>query len=90
MAGQPSLVADLGDAYPDCIEDLSPEMRFGVEAARDRFNLDRAAAIESYRRQLNESMADLFDAADFVMARPAPTSPLSPKARRRRRSPART
>jgi aspartyl-tRNA(Asn)/glutamyl-tRNA(Gln) amidotransferase subunit A len=72
MAGQPSLVADFGDAYPDCIEDLSAEMRFGVEAARDRFNLERAAAIESYRRQLNESMADLFESADFVMAAVSP------------------
>jgi Asp-tRNA(Asn)/Glu-tRNA(Gln) amidotransferase A subunit family amidase len=72
MAGQPSLVADFGDAYPDCVENLSAEMRFGVEAARDRFNLDRAAAIESYRRQLNESMADLFESADFVMAAASP------------------
>ena len=68
MAGQVAFVADLGDAYPDRIEDLSPEMRLGLNAARDRFDLDRAAAIESYRRQLNEAMADLFEAADFVMA----------------------
>jgi aspartyl-tRNA(Asn)/glutamyl-tRNA(Gln) amidotransferase subunit A len=39
----------------------------GLEAARERFNLERAAIIESYRRQLNEAMADLFEAADFVM-----------------------
>ncbi len=68
MAGQVGFVADLGAAYPDRIDDLSREMRFGLEAARERFNLDRAASIESYRRQLNEAMADLFEAADFVMA----------------------
>ena len=68
MAGQVGFVADLGAAYPDRIEDLSREMRFGLEAARERFNLERAASIESYRRQLNEAMADLFEAADFVMA----------------------
>jgi Asp-tRNA(Asn)/Glu-tRNA(Gln) amidotransferase A subunit family amidase len=67
MAGQVAFVADLGDAYPDRIEELSPEMRLGLEVARDRFSLDRAASIESYRRQLNEAMADLFEAADFVM-----------------------
>jgi len=67
MAGQVGFVTDLGDAYPDRIEDLSPEMRLGLEAARDRFNLDKAASIESYRRKLNEAMADLFEAADFVM-----------------------
>ena len=39
----------------------------GLESARERFTLERAAAIEAYRRQLNEAMADLFEAADFVM-----------------------
>jgi aspartyl-tRNA(Asn)/glutamyl-tRNA(Gln) amidotransferase subunit A len=67
MAGQVGFVADLGDAYPDRIPDLSSEMRLGLEAARDRFTLDRAASIESYRRTLNAAMADLFEAADFVM-----------------------
>ncbi len=67
MAGQVGFVTDLGDAYPDRIRDLSREMRAGLEAARDRFTLDRAASIESYRRKLNEAMADLFEAADFVM-----------------------
>ncbi len=67
MAGQVGFVTDLGDAYPDRIRDLSPEMRMGLEAARDRFTLERAASIESYRRKLNEAMADLFEAADFVM-----------------------
>ena len=72
MAGQVGFVVDLGDAYPDRIDELSGEMRFGLEAARERFNLERAASIESYRRQLNEAMADLFDAADFVMASSCP------------------
>jgi aspartyl-tRNA(Asn)/glutamyl-tRNA(Gln) amidotransferase subunit A len=67
MAGQPGFIVNLGAAYPDRIDELSPEMRMGLEAARERFNLERAAIIESYRRQLNEAMADLFEAADFVM-----------------------
>ncbi len=66
MANQPSFVADLGDAYPERLGELSREMRAGVEAARERYNLERAASIERYRRQLNEAMADLFDEADFV------------------------
>jgi len=66
MAGQPSFVADLGDAYPGRIEELSLEMRVGVETARQQFSLERAASIEGYRRRLNEAMADLFEQADFV------------------------
>jgi Asp-tRNA(Asn)/Glu-tRNA(Gln) amidotransferase A subunit family amidase len=66
MANQPAFVADLGDAYPDRLDGLSREMRAGLNAARERFTLERAASIERYRRQLNEAMADLFEQADFV------------------------
>lgn len=66
MANQASFIAGLGAAYPECVERLSPEMRAGLEAAKARFNLERAASIESWRRQLNEAMADLFEEADFV------------------------
>jgi len=68
LANQPSFVLDLGDAYPDDLDGLSPIMRFSVESARSRFTLDRAASIERYRRALNAAMADLFEEADFVMA----------------------
>jgi Asp-tRNA(Asn)/Glu-tRNA(Gln) amidotransferase A subunit family amidase len=68
LAGQVSFIAGLGDRYPDAIEELSTEMRFGVEAARKHFTVERAASIESWRRRLNEAMADLFEVADFVMA----------------------
>jgi Asp-tRNA(Asn)/Glu-tRNA(Gln) amidotransferase A subunit family amidase len=67
MAGQPSFVADLGSAYPERANELSTGMRKGLEAAMQRYTLEKAASIESYRRQLNEAMADLFTQADFVM-----------------------
>ncbi len=66
MANQPPMIADLGDAYPDCLPLLSPEIAAGIESARQRFDLERAASVERYRRQLNGAMADLFDDADFV------------------------
>jgi amidase len=39
----------------------------GLEGAKTRYSLEKAASIESYRRQLNEAMADLFAQVDFVM-----------------------
>ncbi len=66
MANQPPFVADLGDAYPDRIGELSTEIAAGLNSARERYTLERAASIEGYRRQLNGAMADLFDEADFV------------------------
>ncbi len=67
MAGQVGFIADLGAAYPSRVDELSPEMKMGLEAGLARYNLERAASIEVYRRQLNEAMADLFEAADFVI-----------------------
>jgi aspartyl-tRNA(Asn)/glutamyl-tRNA(Gln) amidotransferase subunit A len=67
VAGQVGFVADLGTAYPDRTDELSREMRAGLEGARQRYTLEKAASIESYRRRLNEAMADLFARADFVM-----------------------
>ena len=46
--------------------ELSPEIAAGLRGAQERYDLERAASIERYRRQLNEAMADLFDQADFV------------------------
>jgi Asp-tRNA(Asn)/Glu-tRNA(Gln) amidotransferase A subunit family amidase len=66
MANQPPFVADLGDAYPDRIDGLSREIAAGLRAAQERYDLERAASVERYRRRLNGAMADLFDQADFV------------------------
>jgi Asp-tRNA(Asn)/Glu-tRNA(Gln) amidotransferase A subunit family amidase len=66
MANQPPLVADLGDAYPDRIDELSREIAAGLQSARERYTLERAASIERYRRQLNGALADLFDQVDVV------------------------
>ncbi len=67
MANQPAFLADLGSAYPDRADEMSAMMRKGLEGAMKRYTLEKAASIESYRRQLNEAMADLFDQADFIM-----------------------
>jgi Asp-tRNA(Asn)/Glu-tRNA(Gln) amidotransferase A subunit family amidase len=66
MANQPPFVVDLGDAYPDRVDELSREIAAGLGSARERYTLERAASVERYRRQLNGAMADLFDQADFV------------------------
>ena len=67
LANQPSFLADLGNAYPERLGELSSIMRRGLESAVERYTLQRAASIELYRRDLNEAMADMFDRVDFVM-----------------------
>jgi aspartyl-tRNA(Asn)/glutamyl-tRNA(Gln) amidotransferase subunit A len=63
-----TLLADLGDLWPGCKEDLTPEIAFGLEFAGQVMNLQTAAASELARIAANEAMADVFDQVDFVIA----------------------
>jgi Asp-tRNA(Asn)/Glu-tRNA(Gln) amidotransferase A subunit family amidase len=63
-----TLLADLGDRWPDCKDDLTPEIAFGLEFAGHVMNLQSAAASELARIAANEAMAEVFDQVDFVIA----------------------
>lgn len=58
----------LGDRWPECAEDLTGAMRVGVQATVDHYNVDVAVRAENARIELNEAMATLFEATDFVFA----------------------
>ncbi|MBK9179068.1 MAG: amidase [Acidimicrobiales bacterium] len=68
LSGLVGVRASLGDRWPACADDLTPEMRFGVSFAEERFDLEAAAKVERRRTALNEAMADLFDEVDLVVA----------------------
>jgi Asp-tRNA(Asn)/Glu-tRNA(Gln) amidotransferase A subunit family amidase len=68
LAGLVGLNAELGDRYPACEDDLTPEIAFGMRIATEMYNLQQASKVESWRHTMNESMADLFDQVDFVLA----------------------
>ncbi|MCL4448431.1 MAG: amidase [Actinobacteria bacterium] len=67
-----SVLATLGDRYPACAQDLTPEMEFGLNIMWHSFNAKMAQEAESARRKLNEAMANLFDQVDFVAAAVSP------------------
>src|SRR4029078_8458894 len=58
----------LGDRYPDCENDLTAEIKFGLDIATSHVSLDAAAKVEGQRQQFNELMASLFEQVDFVLA----------------------
>ena len=68
LAGMAGLYADLADIYPACEEDLTMEIAFLLNVAWHEFSLRTAAAVETYRRRLNEAMASLFEQADVIVA----------------------
>jgi aspartyl-tRNA(Asn)/glutamyl-tRNA(Gln) amidotransferase subunit A len=68
LAGMVGLRHLLGDRYPACEADLTPEIQFGLNIATSMFSLEGAARVEGQRQQFNETMAALFEQVDFVMA----------------------
>jgi aspartyl-tRNA(Asn)/glutamyl-tRNA(Gln) amidotransferase subunit A len=68
LAGLVGVKAALGDRYPACAADLTPQIAFGLQLAGELYNLEQAANGEVWRHVMNEAMADLFDQVDFVLA----------------------
>jgi len=56
------------DLWPDCKDDLTEEMAFGFQLAKEVYNLDMAASVEEQRTEANELMAELFDQVDVVIS----------------------
>jgi aspartyl-tRNA(Asn)/glutamyl-tRNA(Gln) amidotransferase subunit A len=63
-----TLLAELGDRWPACKDDLTGEIAFGLEFASHVMNLQTAADAELSRTAANEAMAAVFDQVDFVVA----------------------
>ncbi|NNE72812.1 MAG: amidase [Acidimicrobiales bacterium] len=55
------------DRWPDCADDLTGLMRSGVENAINGYDATAAVRSERARVEVNEGMANLFAATDFVM-----------------------
>jgi aspartyl-tRNA(Asn)/glutamyl-tRNA(Gln) amidotransferase subunit A len=66
ISGMIDIEATLGDLWPACADELTPEMRAGLELTAGKYNSEARAKIERRRVELNESMARIFDPADGV------------------------
>jgi len=73
-AGLPSLVNDLKDKWPDCKDDLTSEIRFGMESA-PKYRAWHAASVDRFRVAMNEAMARIFEQVDIVLC---PVNPVEP------------
>ncbi len=68
LSGLSEIVMRLGDRYPDCADDLTPEIGFGMQVVGEMYNIEARARIEAQRVRMNETMAAIFDEVDFVFA----------------------
>jgi aspartyl-tRNA(Asn)/glutamyl-tRNA(Gln) amidotransferase subunit A len=74
-AGAPSLFNDLKDAWPDCQDDLTYEIRFSMGWVSEHYRIWHAAAVDRYRMDLNESFADIFEQTDILLCATNPFEP---------------
>ncbi len=68
MSNLSQLFNDVRDLWPDCKDDLTKEMAFGLEMAHGSYDLGMAATVERNRTAMNEKMAAVFDEADFIIS----------------------
>jgi aspartyl-tRNA(Asn)/glutamyl-tRNA(Gln) amidotransferase subunit A len=61
ISGMIAIASELGDRWPGCADDLTPEIRAGLERTAGLYSADARARIERRRTDLNESMARIFD-----------------------------
>lgn len=68
LANMAGAFAVLGDEWPGCADQLTPEMRFACEWAAGRgLDFDALIRLEARRTALFESMAELFTQTDLVV-----------------------
>jgi Asp-tRNA(Asn)/Glu-tRNA(Gln) amidotransferase A subunit family amidase len=68
MSNLVGLAGELGDLYPACNDDLTPEIQLGMNLATHNLNVQTAGKTEMFRIEINETMAAIFDEVDFVLA----------------------
>ena len=67
ISGMIEIASALGDMWPACAEDLTPEMRMGLQLTEGRYNATERAKIEARRTALNMRMAEIFQQVDLVI-----------------------
>lgn len=68
MGNLATLLADLGDRWPACSDELTDEVAVGLHLAESMYNLRTAAVAEELRIQANEEMARAFEQVDLIMS----------------------
>jgi aspartyl-tRNA(Asn)/glutamyl-tRNA(Gln) amidotransferase subunit A len=68
VANLVGLHKDLEGLWPDCKDDLTDEMAFGMMISEQAFNMQIAGNVEAQRTQANEKMAKVFDDVDLIIS----------------------
>ena len=67
LSGLISIRGQLGDRWPGCEDQLTPEIAYGLRWAEGKWDAAAAYKCENRRVALNEAMATMFEQCDLVM-----------------------
>jgi aspartyl-tRNA(Asn)/glutamyl-tRNA(Gln) amidotransferase subunit A len=67
MGNMATLLNDLGDRWPACASEMTPDVALGVFMGQSLYNLRTAAVAEGLRMQMNQRMAAAFEQVDFII-----------------------
>ncbi len=67
ISGMIAIASELGQLWPGCADDLTPEIRFGLDRTEGLYGTDARAKIERRRMEVNEAMARIFDEVDLII-----------------------
>jgi aspartyl-tRNA(Asn)/glutamyl-tRNA(Gln) amidotransferase subunit A len=68
LSGLIDIYAALGDRWPACEDDLTPEIRFGLRWAHGKYDMANRIEMEKRRVALNDAMAALFSQVDVIFS----------------------
>ncbi|MCU1427541.1 MAG: amidase, Asp-tRNAAsn/Glu-tRNAGln amidotransferase subunit [Actinomycetia bacterium] len=68
MGNLSTLLADLGDRWPACADDLTEEVATGLYLSQSLYNLRTASVAEEMRLAAYAAMAGAFEQVDFIIA----------------------
>jgi len=67
ISGMLEIAEALKDHWPACADDLTPEMRAGLQYTAGLYSAEARAKIESRRAAVNTRMAEIFNEVDLVI-----------------------
>jgi len=67
LAGTASLLVGLGDRYPACESEFTPEIMLAANIATNHYSIETAKNIEAFRRDIIVKLAKIFDKVDFII-----------------------
>jgi aspartyl-tRNA(Asn)/glutamyl-tRNA(Gln) amidotransferase subunit A len=67
LSGLIDIYAELGDKWPACADELTPEIRFGLQWADGKYDMSSRIKIDERRVAVNDAMARIFSQVDIIL-----------------------